>query len=165
MKKAKFISLRTRLFIILSGLMGLILAVQFYLAYQAQQDLIDELNRLSNNINLAIDAHYAGVLQEIQESDQLVWKTDSSGFTNEPETFLLNVAPESLYTEVLVELKNIRTYSREIDNLRKKYDWEKQHELWQEKEEIEKFLELSREEHLTIQSHLDSLSENEKILL
>ena len=49
--------------------MALVLVVQFFMAYQTQQDLLAELGHLSNNINMAIDSHYMRVLENIQNEE------------------------------------------------------------------------------------------------
>ncbi|UCF64194.1 MAG: hypothetical protein JSW33_16800 [bacterium] len=108
MKKSFFISIKTKLFLILSALMALILAVQFFMAYQAQQDLLKELNYLSQNINMAIDSHYLNVLKDIQQEAEIGYETfkikdDSFAFSRGYETF-----PESLYVQVITELKNLK---------------------------------------------------------
>jgi len=170
MKKPKFISLRTKLFIVLSALMALILAVQFYLAYQAQQELVSELNRLSNNLNFAIDTHYAGVLQNIQEMEKLNQPIDTPVYGKIPPSLQSGNSPESLYTEVIVELKNFREYSKKFDDLHKKFDTHDFKNLQDEQEVMRQVLEERKLRELEILSKLtmekiDSVSEVEQAIL
>jgi signal transduction histidine kinase len=101
-------SIKIKLFLILSALMALILVVQFFLAYQAQKDLLVKLGDLSKNINTAIDSHYAQVLQDIQDMERFELKTekllkDSTMFIDTHTNH-----PESLYFQVISELKHVR---------------------------------------------------------
>lgn len=108
MKRPFYMSIKTKLFLIMSALMALILVVQFFLAYQAQRNLLAELGHLSKNINNAIDSHYTRVLEDIQNVEKFEFKmqeviTDSILF---PDTQSLH--PESLYFQVISELKQVR---------------------------------------------------------
>ena len=71
MNQPFYMSIKTKLFLILSALMALILILQFFLAYQAQKELLVELGDLSKTINTAIDSHYAQVLEDIQNVESL----------------------------------------------------------------------------------------------
>ena len=86
--------------------MALVLTAQLYLGYRAQRELVDEMRRLSNNINQAIDAHYAQVLEKI-ESDEVLLKINQAM----PDTLLVPAPPalpaESLYLNVALELNSL----------------------------------------------------------
>jgi signal transduction histidine kinase len=144
MKKPKFISLRTKLFIVLSGLMALILALQFYLAYQAQQHLLDELNRLSSRMNLAIDAHFAGVLEEIQEQEKYRWKKDTIGVPPPAKTVSVHLSPDSLYADVLSELQTVNIPSDSLKKLNERIERKQLNEVFEKQYEIERFLRYSK---------------------
>ena len=108
MKRPFYISIKTKLFLILSALMALILVVQFFLAYQAQRNLLAELGHLTKNINSAIDSHYARVLEDIQNVEKFEFNmqevmSDSILFPDTP-----SLQPESLYFHVISELKQVR---------------------------------------------------------
>ena len=78
------------------------------MAYQAQQELLDELNLLSTNINMAIDSHYWNVLKEIQQEEKLNLETHNLKNDSLLYKYKHDVFPESLYLQVITELKNLK---------------------------------------------------------
>ena len=62
-----YISIKTKFVLLLSLLIAILLAVQFYFNQKAQNDLLDEIELLSTSINKATDAHFRGVLKSLQE--------------------------------------------------------------------------------------------------
>lgn len=115
MKQPFYMSIKTKLFLIMSALMALILAVQLFLAYQAQKNLLAELGHLSKNINSAIDSHYAQVLDDIQNMEELEFRTQKlisdSIMLLDPH----DLHPESLYFHVISELKQVRKAEKVLD--------------------------------------------------
>ena len=108
MKKPFYMSIKTKLFLIMSALMALILIVQFFLTYQVQRDMLSELNHLSKNFNKAIDSHYAQVLEDIQNMEELEFRTQQLVSDSLKYLDTYTIHPESLYFQVISELKQVR---------------------------------------------------------
>jgi signal transduction histidine kinase len=96
-----------KLFIIFTLLLALILAIQFYIGYRTQKDLISELQKISSGINRAVDAHYADVLKQIRETDTLVVPSMRISIDTKKIPKIIPEIPESLYVEVAEALKNV----------------------------------------------------------
>ena len=86
--------------------MALVLSAQLFLGYTAQRELVDEMQRLSSNINQAVDAHYARVLEKIESEDPFL-EIDQ----NFSDTVFAAAPPalpaESLYLNIALELRNL----------------------------------------------------------
>ena len=167
MKRPIYMSIKTKLFLILSALMALILVVQFFLAYQAQKDLLTELGHLSKSINSAIDSHYAQVLEDIQKMEKLNLKTeklltDSAVFIDTHTYF-----PESLYFQLISGLKNVREADELIsESLIHSPEFSKEYRMKFESEiphEIEKFVEAfefeKEQQKILRQKHLKDIQQ------
>lgn len=61
-----YLSIKTKFILLLSLLMAIILSLQFYFMYQAQQDTLSELTDISASINRATDLHF--IEEYFQES-------------------------------------------------------------------------------------------------
>jgi signal transduction histidine kinase len=124
--------------------MAFVLSVQLFLGYRAQRELVDEMQRLSSNINQAIDAHYAGVLEKIESDDPLL-EIDQTL----PDTIFISPPPappaESLYLNIALELKNLgETESHLKKELKRVQSWT-QAKSWQTADSLLRRLEKEKE--------------------
>lgn len=89
----------------MSVLIALILLMQLYFMHTAQEELLMKISRISNSINEATDTYYAEVLNYIKEQEKQI--RHEQALREEHKVFHY---PDSLYRDVVSELRNFRQW-------------------------------------------------------
>jgi len=137
----------------MSVLMALILLMQLYFMHAAQEELLAKINRISNSINEATDTYYAEVLNYIKEQEKQ--NQHQHALQNEYKNFHY---PDSLYRDVVSELRNVRQWKSDWDF--KKFFPDSQFKF--DKDKI--FSNWSKKEQLNLQKQMEKIKKEAEIL-
>jgi signal transduction histidine kinase len=137
----------------MSVLMALILLMQLYFMHATQEELLAKINRISNSINEATDTYYAEVLNYIKEQEKQIWHEQ-----NLREEHKVIRYPDSLYLDVVSELRNVRQW---------KSDWNFKEFFPDSLFKFDKekfFLKWSEKERMDLQKQMEKMKEAQEIL-
>ena len=117
--------------------MALILSLQFYFNDKAQQDILDEIQHLSNSINIATNSYYQDVLKSLREN-----YPPPKSKTGHKSYFTTRVEGQDLFFELNDEIRRVQDLQKEL-NIEKGQGYEQlieaDKDLRIRKDEIENF--------------------------
>jgi signal transduction histidine kinase len=90
--------------------MALVLSLQFYFNDKAQQDILNEIQHLSNSINIATNSYYQDVLKSIREN----YPPPKSKLDHDSNS-TTRVEGQDLFFELNDEIKRVQDLQRELN--------------------------------------------------
>ena len=134
--------------------MALILSLQFYFNDKAQQNILGEIQHLSNSINIATNDYYRDVLKSLRDN----YPAAKSQNKHDIHTSARVESP-NLFYELSDEVKRIKEFEKQLNIDRNKELKEVERNLYEisvNKNDLEK-------EHRILKQELDNLRERTKI--